>query len=58
MIDMLFRLVIAGGLMISTAYLPQLSTGSAGLSPSKSDQAKAFRTCPPQRGAVVRACMA
>ncbi|MBX9930884.1 MAG: hypothetical protein K2Y56_05005 [Methylobacterium sp.] len=58
MIDMLFRLVLAGGLMIGTAYLPRLTTGEADLSPRMSDQAKAFRTCPAPRATTVRACIA
>jgi hypothetical protein len=58
MIDMFFRLIIAGGLIIGTAYLPVFSTGAAGTSLRMLDQTKAFRTCPPQLGAFVRACMA
>lgn len=58
MIDMFFRLIVAGGLMIGTAYLPLLGVGAAVPSPRMSDEAKAFRTCPPQRAMLVRACLA
>lgn len=58
MMDMFFRLVVAGGLMIGTAYLPLLGAGAAKPSPRMTDQVKAFQTCPPQRAMLVRACVA
>lgn len=58
MIDMFFRLVVVGGLMISTAYLPLLGAGAAEPPPRITNQVKAFWTCPPQRSMLVQACVA
>ncbi|GJE46643.1 hypothetical protein [Methylobacterium soli] len=59
MLDIVFRIIVAGGLMLGTAHLPSLTAAHATPAVLKtSGSSKAMHACAPHWAALIRARVA